>query len=91
MRSSKKINNIFYAYYLSNHKKEEIASYAQGSTIVHLYFGHIKDMAIDLPSFLEQQKIANFLTTIDEKINQQQNQIKKVSHYKKGLLQQMFC
>ena len=91
LRSSKKINNIFYAYYLSNHKKEEIASYAQGSTIVHLYFGHIKDMAIDLPSFLEQQKIANFLTNIDEKINQQQNQIEKVSHYKKGLLQQMFC
>ena len=42
------------------------------------------------PSLLEQTKIANFLTTIDEKINHCQGKIEKTQVWKKGLLQQMF-
>jgi len=91
LRSNEKINNIFYAYYLSNHKKDEIASFAQGSTIVHLYFSHIKDMDIDLPCLPEQTKIASFISFIDEKINFTENQIQQTEQYKKGLLQIMFC
>jgi type I restriction enzyme S subunit len=90
LRSNLKINNIFYAYYLSNHKKEEIASYAQGSTIVHLYYSHIKDMLIDLPSLAEQTKIAEFLSSIDAKINHTTAQITQTQAWKKGLLQRMF-
>jgi type I restriction enzyme S subunit len=91
LRSDNEINNVFYAYYLSNHKKEEIASYAQGSTIVHLYYSHIKDMEIHILSLSEQTKIANFLSAIDDKINNCQSQIEKTEVWKKGLLQQMFC
>jgi type I restriction enzyme S subunit len=90
LRSNKKIYNIFYAYYLSNYKKDEIASYAQGSTIVHLYYSHIKEMVIDLPCLIEQTKIANFLSSIDDKINHMQEQINKMEVWKKGLLQKMF-
>lgn len=90
LRSKKKINNIFYAYYLSNQKKDEIASYAQGSTIVHLYYSHIKDMCIDLPSLAEQTLIANFLTAIDKKIMHCEKQIEQTEIWKKGLLQKMF-
>jgi type I restriction enzyme S subunit len=90
LRSNNEINNVFYAYYLSNHKKEEIASYAQGSTIVHLYYNHIKDMEIHLLSLSEQTKIANFLSAIDDKIKHCQSQIEKTEDWKKGLLQQMF-
>lgn len=90
LRSNEKINNVFYAYYLSNHKKDEIASYAQGSTIVHLYYSHIKDMFIDIPCLAEQTAIANFLSALDEKINQTQRQIEKTEAWKKGLLQKMF-
>ncbi len=90
LRSETKINNVFYAYYLSNHKKEEIASYAQGSTIVHLYYSHIKDMNIDLPCLKEQTLIANFLSSIDQKINNAQTQINQTEGWKKGLLQEMF-
>lgn len=91
LRSNNEINNVFYAYYLSNHKKEEIASYAQGSTIVHLYYSHIKDMEIHLLSLSEQTKIADFLSAIDDKINQCHGQIEKTEVWKKGLLQKMFC
>lgn len=91
LRTKEKINNVFYAYYLSNHKKKEIANLAQGSTIVHLYYNHIKTMDIDYPSFSEQSKIADFLSAIDEKINHCNAQIVKSEQYKKGLQQQMFC
>jgi type I restriction enzyme S subunit len=91
LRSDNEINNVFYAYYLSNHKKEEIASYAQGSTIVHLYFSHIKDMQIHVLSLSEQTKIANFLSAIDNKIQAVDSQIEKMEVWKKGLLQQLFC
>jgi len=43
-----------------------------------------------LPSLPEQQKIANFLTTVDDKITQVDQQIEKTTQFKKGLLQQMF-
>ncbi len=91
LRSEEKINNVFYAYYLSNHKKDEIASYAQGSTIVHLYYNHIREMIIDLPSLPEQTLIANFLSSIDKKINHTQMQVTQTEQWKKGLLQKMFC
>jgi type I restriction enzyme, S subunit len=91
LRSNQKVSSVFYAYYLSNHKKEEIASYAQGITIVHLYYNHIKEMIIDFPCFEEQTKIATFLSAIDEKIELVSQQIEDTQEYKKGLLQQLFC
>lgn len=90
LRSKEKINNIFYAYYLSNYKKRDMAKYAQGSTIVHLYYNHFKKMTIDLPNYEEQQKIAEFLTSIDKLIESKQQQIIQAEQWKKGLMQGLF-
>ncbi len=43
-----------------------------------------------IPGEVEQQKIASFLSSIDEKINFADQQVEKLRTYKKGLLQQMF-
>lgn len=84
------VNNRFFAYYLSNHKKTEIASKAQGITIIHLYYNSIKDIIIDLPALEEQSKIADFLTSIDSKIESINTEINNTKEYKKGLMQKMF-
>jgi type I restriction enzyme, S subunit len=47
-------------------------------------------LPIPYPSLLEQQKITEFLTDIDDRITQADHQIKKMTQFKKGLLQQMF-
>jgi type I restriction enzyme S subunit len=90
LRAKKEVDNIFYAYYLSNHKKLELAKFGQGTTIVHLYFNHFKGMIIDIPSVKEQQKIVAFLSNIDKNIEQITQQIEKSKSFKKGLLQRMF-
>jgi len=90
LRAKKKLSNIFFAYYLSNYKKTEVAKYAQGVTIIHLYFKHFKNTQIEMPAIKEQQKIAEFLTSVDELIELKEKQISAVEHWKKGLMQKMF-
>ena len=47
-------------------------------------------LKIQLPELEEQQKIANFLTSLDQKITQTTQQIEAMKRFKKGLLQGMF-
>jgi len=45
---------------------------------------------VNIPSIEEQKKIANFLTSLDSKIDLVSTQIENTKAFKKGLLQQMF-
>ncbi|WP_394749326.1 restriction endonuclease subunit S [Spongiimicrobium salis] len=55
-----------------------------------IYLGDLSKITVKLPSLVEQQKIADFLSSIDTKITQVASQIEKSKEFKKGLLQQMF-
>lgn len=90
LRTKNKIDNIFYAYYLSNYKKKEIAKYAQGSTIVHLYYNHFKKMTVGMPDNKEQRKIAGFLGAVDGWIENLRAQKENFEAYKKGMMQEIF-
>ncbi|MBX9808636.1 MAG: restriction endonuclease subunit S, partial [Flavobacteriaceae bacterium] len=62
----------------------------EGSVRNTLSYESLRKIEMSYPCLEEQTKIANFLSAIDEKINQCQAQIVNTEVWKKGLLQQMF-
>jgi type I restriction enzyme S subunit len=63
----------------------------EGSVRNTLSYESLRKIEITFPCLEEQTKIANFLSSIDDKINHCGVQIEKMEVWKKGLLQQMFC
>ena len=84
--------NLFgrYLFYYLHQYKNYFVRYAVGSTVKSLRLPIFKKMNIYLPSFEEQKKIANFLSSLDSKIELVSTQIENTKSFKKGLLQQMF-
>jgi type I restriction enzyme S subunit len=80
--------NTYFLYCLL--ENVDFTKYVTGSTIPHIYFKDYKNEKCGIPFFNEQTKIANFLSSIDDKINHTQSQIEKMEDWKKGLLQKMF-
>lgn len=83
-------DGIFLSYYLNYKKKNEIAILAQGVSVVHLYSSQLSSLEITFPSLLEQNKISQFISSIENKISRTQSQLDHTQQYKKGLLQKMF-
>jgi len=79
-----------YLFYSIHYFRQYFLSQAVGSTVKSLRLPMFKKMKIALPSVAEQQKIASFLSTIDDKITEIDAQLEKSQTFKKGLLQQMF-
>jgi len=85
-----KNNGVFLSYYLNNRKKFEIANLAQGISVVHLYASQLSHLQLNLPTIPEQQKIASFLTAVDEKIQALKKKKSLLEQYKKGVMQKLF-
>jgi len=85
-----KMNGIFLSYYLNNKKRYDIAKLAQGISVIHLYSSQLALLNISLPTHPEQQKIASFLTAVDERIQQLTKKKNLLEQYKKGIMQQIF-
>lgn len=85
-----KNNGVFLSYYLNNRKKLDIANLAQGISVVHLYSSQLALLNLNLPSLPEQQKIASFLTSVDERIQQLSRKKNLLEQYKKGVMQKIF-
>ena len=63
---------------------------AQGISRYNISKIKVMELPLAFPSLPEQQKIASFLSSIDEMIQAQDDKIRKLKTYKNGLMQQMF-
>lgn len=79
-----------FMYYLLHNITDVMKSKMHGMAILHITKSGMENQKIPLPSFLEQQKIASFLSKVDEQIEQTEQIIEKTEILKKGLMQKMF-
>jgi len=93
-----KVNNdlgFYDQYFNSGFLNHELSKIAQEGARNHGLLNvsvveFFKDINLPTPVVEEQTKIANFLTSIDKRIEQANTQLAQTQEFKKGLLQQMF-
>lgn len=79
------------SYILNCQAKNKIAKIAQGKSIVHIQAKELGKVKIQYPTDSEEQeKIADFLSSMDEVIQIKKQKLETWKNIKKGLLQQMF-
>ena len=64
--------------------------YAQGTKQQNLSTDLVGNLKIIFPSLKEQERITNFLTKVDKIIEKQDEKVKNLENYKKGMMQKIF-
>ena len=81
---------LYVKFFLDRYLKARIESEKKEGNTPYIVKSTLEDMKIQLPTFLEQIKISEFLSSIDNKMELLESQIDKSKTWKKGLLQKMF-
>ena len=82
--SSKSNDKLKFLYYALDYNNITPEGYKR-------HFSILREIHLMIPlSLEEQQKIADFLSSIDEKIEKLSSKLEELKEFKKGLLQQMF-
>jgi type I restriction enzyme S subunit len=84
------ISKYILQFLASDFGLKQFKSLQTGTALKQLPKGNLNKIIIPVPSYEEQQKIANLLSSIDAKIESTNQQINQTQSFKKGLLQQMF-
>lgn len=92
LKAKKDINSVYFKYYLKtkNYIKnltQNLEGIRDGKMISYKYFSEV---GLIFPSVKEQQKIANFLTSVDSRIHTLEKKKILLEQYKKGVLQKIF-
>lgn len=82
-------NNNKFLIYLINRNKYYL-SFDSGVGQTNLKRNEVLDLILNMPCLQEQTKIANFLSSIDKKIELTKKELNSTKEFKKALLQQMF-
>ena len=80
-------NSVFLKEYLNF---LELRRYVSGNAPAKLTLENARKILLNTPSFQEQEKIAFFLTSINKRIEKQENTLDKMQEYKEALLHKIF-
>lgn len=83
-----KIDKVYH-YFLLDDVTTRMKSQSHGSTMLHITKGGMEKLKIALPPLPEQQKIAEILSTADEKIEVLREKSAAYRELKRGLMQQL--
>lgn len=90
LRKKDRNANLKFLQIYINKKQRYFKLHGQGSSQQNLSKGDILKFKISLPEVGEQQKIASFLTAVDEKITKLEEKKKGFEKYKKGVMRAIF-
>lgn len=87
-----KLNNKYFIYSLINSPlfRSTVENTATGSTRKRIGLDELKNLPVQLPIKVEQQIIADCLSSLDELIAAQARKVDALKTHKKGMLQQLF-
>lgn len=88
-------NALFVSHWIKKDSTKQLFfdSTTEGASVCrrNVVWNTLYNQTILMPLDSEQQKIASFLSSIDEMIQAQDDKIRKLKTYKNGLMQQMFA
>ncbi|OJH01990.1 restriction endonuclease subunit S [Staphylococcus hominis] len=81
----------FISLYINGKGKYNLAKYAQGKSVVHLYNSDIKKLNFYLPTNMaEQKKIGDFFSKLDQQIELEEKRLELLEQQKRGYMQKIF-
>lgn len=83
--------NVDYLYYLIQTKKKDLIRKSCGSTFLEISANEVRKIQVSVPSDVEQQKIAELLSLIDERIVTQNKIIEDLKKLKSAISKQVFA
>ncbi len=86
----KGISNDFLFRIVQTDKFNFISNISSGSKMPRADWSYMSEFSFSIPSLEEQQKIANFFSLIDQKMEKQRKKVKSLEQYKKGMMQKIF-
>ncbi|WP_051683027.1 restriction endonuclease subunit S [Salinicoccus luteus] len=84
------VKGHFVSLMINGKYKFELAKYAQGKTVVHLYNNDIKKLEMKYPSIEEQDKISALFTKLNRLIELEEKKLELLEEQKKGYMQKIF-
>ncbi|WP_454190314.1 restriction endonuclease subunit S [Paenibacillus sp. Marseille-Q7038] len=89
-KAKENLNKTYLKYFLmSDLFKECLDKKATGTTAKGISQKNLAQLSLIIPNMMEQQKISEILSTVDEQIHNTEQLIEKTKELKKGLMQQL--
>ena len=82
--------NVDFLYYLIQTKKKDLIRKSCGSTFLEISANEVRKIQVSVPSDVEQQKIAELLSLIDERIATQNKIIEDLKKLKSAISKHLF-